>query len=455
MRDRAQGNTAYPDAGSTIHARVSTHEYATTRYRGSTPARPRYGTARTPRAIPGHVCGHQCQSLTPAFISAIGGREEACRRFCRVALDLGDGAYGGIAVWSGEQTWVEIEVREAYMRLYLIIRPALCRIRGGGGISLKALLKVASEMAAAANHDTGQNSRLKNDTLMERTGYCKSTVQRAKLALKMLGVATEVLRGRLRRRHERFGSYRVGDQARGWASVWALHPRKPVDKTRISAGGSIQMAPHPRRGHSLDHSSRREVSNTKRSVKKRAASRRPETRVQREKAAANRKGVLLAARWLSSPRTGAWAREHTSRGWGPALAESAAHGWTAADLNDTIDTWAAARRVTPTPKSPIAFVRWLLGQQDLAFPPHVLAQIAFDQEKAERERQAAEFAAERARYADAAGPDSPGRRAARAAIAEHTALVDQRKRDRRQREAQQEWVARAELIARRRKDRRG
>ncbi|MFV9460290.1 replication protein [Rhodococcus sp. NM-2] len=401
--------------------------------------------------------------MTPAFINAIGGPEEACRRFCKVTLDLGDGAYGGIAVWSGEQTWVEIEVREAYKSLYLIIRPALCRIRGGGGISLKALLKVASEMAAAANHDTGQNSRLKNDTLMERTGYCKSTVQRAKLALKMLGVATEVLRGRLRRwkdrgdglGSERMGSYRVGDRSRGWASVWALHPRKPVDQTRRSVDGSIQMAPHPPRGHSLDHSSRREVSNTKRSVEKRAASRRPETRVQREKAAANRKGVLLAARWLGSPRTAAWARQHTSRGWGPALAESAAHGWTAADLNDTIDTWAAARRVTPTPKSPIAFVRWLLGQQDLAFPPHVLAQIAFDQEKAERERQAAEFAAERARYADAAGPDSPGRRAARAAIAEHTALIDQRRRDRRQRETQQELVARAELVARRRKDQRG
>ena len=49
------------------------------------------------------------------------------------------------------------------------------------------------------------------------------TVQRADTALRLLGVATEVLRGRQRTRAERFASWRVGDRGRGWASVWALH----------------------------------------------------------------------------------------------------------------------------------------------------------------------------------------------------------------------------------------
>ena len=42
-------------------------------------------------------------------------------------------------------------------------------------------------------------------------------------ALRLLGVATEVLRGRQRTRTERLASWRVGDRGRGWASVWALH----------------------------------------------------------------------------------------------------------------------------------------------------------------------------------------------------------------------------------------
>ncbi len=95
------------------------------------------------------------------------------------------------------------------------------------------------------------------------------------------------------------------------------------------------------------------------------------------------------------------------RGWAPALAESAAHGWTADDLNSTIDAWAEARKMTPDPKHPIAFIRWLMKEQDLAFSPHVLAQIAAEQAKAGRERQSSQFEAERARYALAATEDSP------------------------------------------------
>lgn len=412
------------------------------RYCGSSPARPRYGIARTPRAIPGHLFGHQCHSLTPTFINALGGREAACRRYCQVKLELGDGAYGGIAHWGGEQQWVEIEVREAYKHLYPIIRPALCRIRGGGGVALKTLLKVAAAMAAAADHKTGQNSRLKNDTLMERTGYCKSTVQRAKLALKMLGVATEVLRGRLRRRSERLGSWRVGDKSRGWASVWALHPRKPVDKTRRSDGGSIKMAPHHPWGHLLSLPSLREVLTTKGSVDKRAAPRRPETKEEIERAALIRKGALLAARWLGHPQTPAWARRHTARGWARALADAAAHGWTADDLNTTLADWARERRIAANPTTPIAFMRWLMKSQDLQFPPHLLAQIALEQERAAQERRAAQLEAERGRYADAADVDSPGRRAARSIVRRASIAARHRKAEvlARENAARAEWI---------------
>lgn len=352
------------------------------------------------------------------FVNALGGPEAACRRYCQVTLELEPGAYSGIASWRGAQHWVEIVVRCAYTAEYNRIRPELVKTSktgsvAGGGISLKSLLAVAKVMAGAADFDSGRSSRLSIATLVERTGLGERTVQRARQALKLLRVATEVLRGRLRRKGERMASWRFDDKSRGWASVWALHPRKPVDKTRMSVAGSIQMAPHPRRGQFSIPTSRREVLNTKRSVDKRAASRRKESKGDVEKAEVVRKGLLLASKWLSNPRTPVWARRHTPRGWAPALAEPAAHGWTAADLNDAIDAWSKATRMAPAPKHPIAFIRWLMKQQDLAFAPHVLAQIAADQEKAERERQAAAFEAERNRYASAASEDSPGRQAAR------------------------------------------
>lgn len=415
MLGTSQG-TSRPDEDSTNHfSRVALADATAPiqrPYCGSSPTRRRYGTARTPRRMPGHLYGHQCHSLTPAYLNALGGRAAACRRYCQVRLELDEGAHAGLAYWQGQQHWVEVIVREAYMAEYNTIRPQLVASTGGG-ISLKTLLSVAAAMAGAADFKTGRNSRLSIPTLVERTGKKKRTVQRARETLKLLRVATEVLRGRLRRRGERFGSHRFQDKGRGWASVWALHPRKPVDNTRIVVDGSIQMAPHPRRGQFCIPSSRREVLTTKRSVDKRAASRRKESKADVEKAEAIRKGLLLASKWLSNPRTPAWARQHTPRGWAPALTEPAAHGWTAADLNDTIDAWSKATRMAPDPKHPIAFTRWLMKQQDLAFAPHVLAQIAADQEKAERERQAAAFKAERNRYASAASEDSPGRQAAR------------------------------------------
>ncbi len=279
-----------------------------------------------------------------------------------------------------------------------------------GGISLKSLIAVATVMAEAADYDTGRNSRLTVETIAERIKGGERTVQRARQALKLLRVATEVLRGRLRTKDERYASWRFNDKARGWASVWALHPSKPVDKTRITVAGSIQMAPpHPHSGHFKSFTSRREVLNTKRSVDKRAASRRKESKAGGREG--RRRPERLVARiqmaqQSTNSRLGAAA--HPPRGWAPALTEPAAHGWTAADLNDAIDAWSKATRMAPDPKHPpIAFIRWLMKQQDLAFAPHVLAQIAADQEKAERERQAAAFEAERGRYASAAAEDSP------------------------------------------------
>lgn len=358
----------------------------------------------------------------------MGGQEEACRQLCRLNLDLaadlnlpdwayiGENAtvtepvYSGIATWEDAQHWVETVVRSAYEAEYERIRPQLIK-SSGGGIRLKSLLAVSTVMASVADFKTGRNSRATVELIMKLTGLGERTVQRARKALVLLRVATEVLRGRLRTKIERYASWRVGDKFRGWASVFALHPFRPVDKTRTSASGSIQMAPHPLWGLFKRSSSSLSKLNTRKKAKG-PASRSIESDSDRERLEGLRKGRLLAAEWLRSTQTPVWALPLTVKDWASALVEPAAHGWTGNDLNAIL----TARTFAPKPENPRGFMKWLLKTQDMDFPPHVLDRIAYEQGRAERAQRAAEFEAERARRANAAGPDSPGRRAAMAVV---------------------------------------
>ncbi len=378
----------------------------------------------------GHTCGHQCASLPPAFLRAVGGKAEACRRFCQVRLDLGENPYGGIAVWAGAQVWVERQVTDAYYRRYYT--DVARELRKQGQVALGSLKRVALAMALAADHDTGQESRLSNATLMAQTGLGKSTVQRARKALRLLGVATEVLRGRQRSWVERMASWRVGDKARGWASVWALHPATPVDRTRIIRAGQVQMAPHPRRGLSSNKSSCQERVTTGKAVDKRAASRRSRAHKRRRASLADPRGAVLASRWLRDARTPGWARKHAVTTWAPALVSPATHGWNADDLNQIIDDWATDTSITPDPQSPVAFLRWLLGRHDLAFSPTVLETARRDQAQAEvdlRRGQAAVQLTEAATAREAArvALDGPGRQLVRQALADLSTAAATRK----------------------------
>jgi hypothetical protein len=131
--------------------------------------------------------------------------------------------------------------------------------------------------------------------------------------LRLLGVATEVFRGRLRTYAERMASWRVGDRARGWASVWALHPPTPVDRTRIVCAGQIQMAPHPRRGLFSLKSSSREGVTTGKTVNSGAASRRStKTRARKLSVPDPRGGCagLPVAPGRTNPRMGTQTRPH-------------------------------------------------------------------------------------------------------------------------------------------------
>ncbi len=394
--------------------------------------RPRRGQARAPKAVPGHVCGHQCAAVSPTLLRAVGGREEACRRFCQVRLTFGDNPFGGIACWGGAQAWVELHVPDVYRRGYLATVLPELRATRGGGVSLRAVKLVALAMAQAAEHSTGRGSRLRVATIMARTGLGESTVQRARTALRLLGVATEVFRGRLRTYAERMASWRVGDRARGWASVWALHPHTPVDETRVVCAGQTLMAPHPRRGLFSPGSSSRKGVITDKAVNHGAAPRRSRQPARARVSLSDPRGAVLASRWLRDGRTPGWARKHTPTGWAAALAEPARYGWNAEDLNEIITDWATDTGRTPAPATPVAFLRWLLQRYDLAFSPTLLEQARRDQERAavreRRERDAQELArSAQARATAQADLNGPGHGLARQVLAQAVGAAAERK----------------------------
>jgi len=144
-----------------------------------------------------------------------------------VRLDPEQGAYAGIPCWNGRAAWLA-NATTVFRAHYLTVR------RGGDELSLKAFLAVCAVMSAPGRVDptTGRDARQAVATIAASAGVSESVVQRTRRYLTVLGLGTEVLRGRQRTRGERMASWRVGDKARGWASVWALHPRR-VESTDV------------------------------------------------------------------------------------------------------------------------------------------------------------------------------------------------------------------------------
>jgi len=160
------------------------------------------------------------------------------------------GGYARLPCWWSAERWLE-HVERVYRRLYLLVRHQLVATTGGG-ISLRAVLAVATAHAGAANHSTGRESwPLLGQTGGERgltaaTGYGARTITRARTFLRLAGLATEIQPGRRRTLLERLDSHERGDKARGWTAVYALH--QPVHILWITRRAFLQVvhqiAPH-------------------------------------------------------------------------------------------------------------------------------------------------------------------------------------------------------------------
>uniref|UniRef100_UPI0009FEF307 helix-turn-helix domain-containing protein n=2 Tax=Mycobacteriaceae TaxID=1762 RepID=UPI0009FEF307 len=251
----------------------------------------------------------------------------------------------------------------------------------------RTLVAIAAAFARTADADTGRNARPTNDQLQRATGFTERTVQRARECLRLLGVATEVLRGRQRTYIERMASWRMGDRHRGWASVWALHDDAQVNRVIHTVSPHLERSPvtthtSPSKGLVTTHGRHKGARHG-------VASRRP---------APNPGGRQLAAAWRADSHAPPWARRFTPTSWAAMLAAPAAAGWTPRDLNQLVTDWlGVGRRIPDSPARPIGLLGAILawhGADNLADRPAALDEAREAQARAAEERRRAQSAAE-------------------------------------------------------------
>lgn len=350
LRSAQQLARAHARTQSLAHAHSLTRACGTRLYPGSSPTRKRRGVIRT-------------RPLSALLkIASLTGHQ-----YAPVRLELPQSAHLGVAAWYSDIDWM-IQLQIAYDLYYDELRPAVADSKGRGGVSKSAFIRVAAARAAAADWDTGRNSRLSVKTLMARTGLGERTVQRATTLLRLLGAATEVLRGRQRTYRERMASWRKGDKGRGWASVYALHPPNNPQVRRAKLAADPLATPHPRRGprrgpsrlveNSLTHSG--EAGQCKsRAPRDARTTGAPPDRARRRKV--DPRALLLAHNWLHNAETPHWVSKCTPGRWAAVLVKPAGHGWTSADLNQLLrDHVSLGGWIATDPADPPRLMGWLL-----------------------------------------------------------------------------------------------
>jgi len=363
-------------------------------------------------------------------------------------------------------------VERVYNRHYLLVRHRLVATTGGG-ISLRAVLGVATAHAQAADYTTGRNSwPLLGTTGSERgitatTGLGERTITRARTFLRLVGLATEVQQGRQRTLPERLDSNDRGDTARGWTAVYALHhtTTHPVDNPVGITPGQTPDGTPPRSGLlPPSASAEKRVSTETNPTRPPAggedgAPRRASTTTGcfgGETDGTRAPGTALMLAWRTDPGCPGWARAYAAHRWAGALTTVAAAGWTARDLTQMlVDLTNTGHHILTRPRRPISYLLALLTKVDLHEPPTLTRDLHDAAHHAARAEQAAQRSAERTehdrdRQAAIAALTGPGRALAHQVLATASRGAVERRAVSRQADAQ----ARAEFAAQRRRQRR-
>jgi hypothetical protein len=360
--------------------------------------------------------------------------------------------WSALPCWWSRDRWLA-HVASVYRRAYLLSRPQLVASTGGG-VSLRAVLAVATAHAQAADVRTGRSSRpllgtTKGPTgLTAATGLGQRTVTRGRTWLRLVGLATEVQGGRHRSFTERIASWERGDRGRGWTAEYALHPSAkypdPVDNSgRVIAGQGVRGTPPPGGVLYPERSDGKVVTSTHTSPTAPATREEDDAPRRASKTAEARDGsgtsrsaaTALILAWRASETCPRWARRYGAHRWSGALSAVAAAGWTARDLDQLlIDLTATGHQVLRDPRRPISYLCHLLGRVDLADRPTALIDAQAVEDLARRQaRTAAQLdrrdAAAAAREVAVAALAGSGRTAALAATAAAAAAAARRRSD--------------------------
>jgi hypothetical protein len=372
--------------------------------------------------------------------------------------------YVSIPCWWSAERWMD-HVARVYQRSYLLLRPRLVA-SSGGGISLPTVLAYAAAQAAAADHRTGRSSRPSITSMATTAARGRRTIQRARLFLRLAGLATEVQPGRTRTYPERISSWERGDRSRGWTAVYALHPSPtypdPVDNSRVIRPGQTPDGTPPRSG-SLPHSAPAEKRVSTRDADQEppagdedGAPRRASTTKSRSDlvtSGTRAPGTALMLAWRTDPACPGWAKAYAAHRWAGALTAPAAAGWTARDLTQMlIDLTNTGHHILTRPRRPISYLLALLNKVDLNEPPTLTRDLHDAAHQTERAEQATERAVEqaesdRARQTAIAALTGTGRTLALEIAATTAVTAAQRRAGLRQ----SEYENRAELVARQRR----
>ena len=300
-----------------------------------------------------------------------------------VHLEVEPDAHAGVACWLGGPTrWAQVTVASAYDQLYPQIRQQM-----SAPIARRTLLVIAAEMARFADRSTGRNCFPSVATLQARTGFSERTVQRARQCLRLLGVGTEIVRGRQRTYVERMASWRMGDRHRGWTSVWALHDNQQVNRV------IHKLTPHLERS----------LTTTDKSPLKRLVTTHTGAGGARQGVAPRRRrideeGHQLARMWRAHPKAPPWSRRYGTAAWAAILAAPAHEGWTPEDLNGAVTDWLiGGHRISDAPPRPIGLMGAILAAyNDLSVRPTAYAEAAAAAQAAAWVEQARQRAEDRA-----------------------------------------------------------
>lgn len=339
---------------------------------------------------------HRCRALPAPLVAFYGGLDAACRRLCRLTLPVP--AAGGVPCWTSAADF-DVAAQTAYQLRYEDVRDVL-RESTGSGMTLGSFMAAVRPMAAAADHRTGRGSRLSVATIIDRTGLGERTVQRARTLLRLLGLGTEVQRGRHRTLEELRKRPRW-DRSRGWASVWHLHPPRPA----AEQSGYERGTPPPRGSFKTVGSSKKNSLSV--GVVEKPTRKTPPGVDQLA-------GIALGARWQRHPQTPPWVAGVELRALGRVLAPLAAHGWSAGDLSAAVAEHGPVIGRSLAPDRPLSWLRWLCERVDLSRPYSAVTAAAAQRQAEEAERRRVEHTAGRA--AGLAALSGPGRAAALAAV---------------------------------------